>query len=85
MEQSRRAVDVISVCSAEGEIRPLRMQMVDDTGQLLRVHIRQARRVQEITHVGVEAVIFQCWACVHNRDLHFQLKYSFRSHLWHLL
>lgn len=85
MAQKKRAVDVISVCSAEGEILPLRMQLLDDTGQILRVHIQQAKQVREITHVGVESAIFQCRACVHDRDLRFQLQYSFRSHTWHLL
>ncbi len=85
MEKPKKAVDVISVCNAEGEILPLRMQMVDETRQLLRIHIQQAKRVQEITHVGVEAVIFACWAHVHGRDLQFRLKYMFRSHTWYLL
>ena len=80
-----RAVDVISVCNAEGEIHPLRMQMVDETRQILRVHISEAKRVREITHVGAEALIFQCRACVYERELQFQLKYTFRSHTWHLL
>lgn len=83
--ENNRAVDVISVCSAEGEIKPLRMQMLDETRQLLRVHISEAKRVQEITHVGAEAVIFQCWSCIQGRDLHFRLKYVFRSHTWFLL
>lgn len=85
MEKPKKAVDVISVCNAEGEIKPLRMQLIDEAGQLLRVHIQRAKRVREITHVGVESVIFQCWACVHGRDLHFQLKYTYRSHTWHIL
>lgn len=80
-----KAVDVISVCSAEGEIRPLRMQMMDETKQLLRIHISEAKRVREISHVGAEAVIFQCRACVYDRALSFQLQYTFRSHTWHLL
>lgn len=80
-----KAVDVISVCNAEGEIRPLRMQMVDETKQLLRIHISEARRIQEIQHVGAEAVIFQCRAQVYGRDLQFRLKYTFRSHTWFLL
>lgn len=80
-----KAVDVISVCSSRGEILPLRLQMIDESNQLLRVHICRARREQEITHVGAEAVIFRCWAKVHDRDLDFRLKYSFRSHMWHLL
>ncbi len=85
MAQKKRPVDVISICNVEGEILPLRIQFLDDTGQLLRLHIRQARQVREITHVGVEAAVFQCSAWVHDRDLRFQLQYSFRNHTWHLL
>ena len=81
----RKAVDVISVCDAEGEILPLRLQMMDEMGQLLRIHIRQAKLIERIDHVGVEAVIFQCRARVYERDLHFRLKYTFRSHTWHLI
>ena len=32
-------VDVISVCSAEGEIRPLRLRMEDESRQMLRINI----------------------------------------------
>ena len=81
----KKAVDVISVCSAEGEILPLRLQMVDEARQLLRIHIQQAKLVERIEHVGVEAVVFQCHAQVHDRMLSFRLKYTFRSHVWHLL
>ena len=80
-----RAVDVISVCSAEGQIHPLRLQMLDENSQLLRVHILEAKRIQLIQHVGAEAEIFQCSAKIHDRLLHFQLKYTYRSHTWHLL
>lgn len=80
-----KAVDVISVCNAEGEIKPLRMQMEDETKQLLRIHISEAKRIQEIRHVGAEAVIFRCRANVHGRELQFRLKYTFRSHTWFLL
>ena len=59
-----KAVDVISVCNAEGEILPLRLQMIDELGQLLRIHIQQAKLLERIDHVGVEAVIFQCRARV---------------------
>ena len=81
----KKAVDVISVCSAEGEILPLRLQMVDETRQLLRIHIQQAKLVERIEHAGVEAVVFQCRAQVYDRMLNFRLKYTYRSHIWHLL
>ena len=81
----KKAVDVIAVCTAEGELKPLRMQMMDETKQLLRIHIDEASQVQEIRHVGAEAVIFQCRAHVCDRALKFRLKYYLRSHTWFLI
>jgi hypothetical protein len=83
--KEQKAVDVISVCNAEGEILPLRLQMVDENKQLLRIHIQQAKVTERIQHVGVEAVIFHCKAEVYERSLSFRLKYTYRSHIWHLL
>ena len=80
-----KAVDVISVCNAEGEILPLRLQMIDESKQILRVRIQEARVAERIQHVGVEAVIFHCRAEVYGRVLSFRLKYTYRSHIWHLL
>lgn len=81
----KKAVDVISICDAEGEIFPLRMQLVDENRQILRVRIQDAHVAERIQHVGVEAVIFHCRAQVHDRVLSFRLKYTYRSHRWHLL
>ena len=39
MQQNRCPIDVISVCSASGEIRPLRFRMEDEAHQLLCVNI----------------------------------------------
>jgi hypothetical protein len=41
--------------------------------------------MERIDHVGVEAVVFQCRAKVYERDIRFRLKYTYRSHRWHLL
>lgn len=81
----KKAVDVISVCDAEGEILPLRMQMIDDERQLLRVHIQNAYVTERIRHIGAESVIFNCQAQVYDRVLSFRLQYTYRSHIWHLL
>ena len=83
--ETQKAVDVISVCHADGEILPLRLQMVDESKQLLRIHIQQAKLLEKIQHVGAEAVVFQCWARLHQRDVQFRLKYTYRSHRWYLL
>lgn len=77
-------VDVISVCSADGTIKPLRLQLEDEERQLLRINIQDVLGVRQIEHVGVEASIFLCRARVHDRDWKFELKYTFRTHSWSL-
>ena len=50
MEQYICPVDVISMCSAGGEIRPLRFRMEDEDHQLLRVDIDEViKRVEGVT------------------------------------
>ena len=80
-----RAVDVISVCNADGTIVPLRLQLEDEERQLLRINIQEVLSVREIEHVGVEATVFLCRARLHDRDWTFELKYTFRSHTWRLM
>ena len=41
MEQKVYPVDVISMCSASGEIRPLRLRLEDEEHQLLRIDIEE--------------------------------------------
>lgn len=77
-----RPVDVISVCSADGEIRPLRLRMEDEEHQLLRVDIDEIVSMKPIQYVGIEAQIFLCKAMVKGREWLFELKYTIRSHCW---
>ena len=53
-------VDVISVCSASGDIRPLRLRVEDEEQGLIRVNIDEVISVKEVPYVGVEARIFLC-------------------------
>ena len=82
MDAKPSAVDVISVCSASGEIRPLRVQLIDEEHQLIRVNIEQVVKCEEVIHVGAEAKIFLCRATVWGQKWLFELKYSIRSHSW---
>ena len=75
-------VDVISVCSADGEIRPLRFRMEDEQHQLLRIDIDEVISMKPIEYVGIEAQIFLCKAVVKGREWMFELKYTIRSHSW---
>lgn len=85
MEQNICPVDVISLCSADGSIRPLRFRMEDEDHQLLRVDIDEIISCREIQYVGIEAEVFLCRATVQNKKWLFELKYTIRSHSWCLL
>ena len=77
-----RPVDVISVCSADGEIRPLRLRMEDEEHQLLRIDIDEIVSMKPEQFVGIEAQIFLCKAFVKGKEWLFELKYTIRTHSW---
>lgn len=85
MEKVVCPVAVISVCSPEGMITPLRLQIVDGEGQNLRIDIDQVVSVREIPYVNVEANVYTCRARAEGRPMTIELKYTFRSHVWCLL
>ena len=78
-------VDVICVCSANGDIRPLRFRMEDKDHQLLRVDIDEIISSRQVQYVGIEAHIFLCRATVGGKRTMFELKYTIRSHNWCLM
>lgn len=85
MEQAVFPVDVISMCSAGGEIRPLRIRLEGDEHQLLRIDIDEVISVKYIQYVGIEAQIFLCRATVRGKRTLFELKYTIRTHSWCLM
>lgn len=85
MQSNICPVDVISVCSAGGEIRPLRFRMEDEQHQLLRVDIDEVINVRFVQYVGIEAHIYLCRATVQGKKWLFELKYTIRTHCWCLL
>ena len=85
MENAIYPVDMISMCSAGGEIRPLRFRMEDEEHQLLRVDIEEIISSKFIQYVGIEAQIFLCRATVKGKRTLFELRYTIRSHSWCLL
>ena len=77
-----KAVDVISMFSADGEIRPLRLRMEDEEHQLLRIDIDEIISMKPVQFVGIEAQIFLCKAFVKGKEWLFELKYTIRTHSW---
>ena len=85
MEQNICPVDVIAICGACGDIRPLRFRMEDEDHQLLRVDIDEIISSRPIQYAGIEAQVFLCRATVREKKWLFELKYTIRSHSWCLL
>lgn len=85
MDRTMYPVDVISVCNADGQIRPLRIRLEKEAREAVRIDIEDVLKVTEIPHVGVEANVFLCRARPYGREMLFELKYTFRSHSWCLL
>jgi hypothetical protein len=77
-----KAVDVISMFSADGEIRPLRLRMEDEEHQLLRIDIDEIISMKPIEYVGYEAQLFLCKAVVKGKEWLIELKYTIRTHSW---
>ena len=75
-------VDVISVCSADGKIKPLRLRMEDESHGLLRIDIHEVISMRPIQYAGIEAMVFLCSAFVSDRQWLFELKYTIRTHTW---
>lgn len=80
--QKNLPVDVISVCNAAGEIRPLRLRMEDEAHQLLRIDIAEIVNMKPVQYVGIEAQIFLCKAMVKGKEWLFELRYTIRTHNW---
>ncbi len=85
MELTNTPIDVISVCSANGEIRPLRLRIESEDHQLLRVDIDEVISSKLVQYVGIEAQIFLCRAMVGESQWLFELKYTIRSHSWQFI
>lgn len=82
MEQKVCPVDVISVCSAAGDIRPLRLRLENEQHQLLRIDIDEVISMKPIQFVGIEAQVYLCRAVVEGKQWLFELKYTIRTHTW---
>ena len=82
VEQVNMPVDVISMCSANGQIRPLRLRMETEDHQLMRVDIDEIVSSKSIQYVGIEAIVFLCRATVEGKEWLLELKYTIRTHSW---
>ena len=85
MKKWERSVDVICVCTTEGDIRPLRLRLKDGADGWIRVDIDQILRVDQDRRFGSESITFLCGGQVRDCRRFFEIKYAVRSHVWSIL
>lgn len=82
---AEQAVDVISLCSASGELSPLRLRMEDAERGAMRMDIDRVLRMSHMDNVGAEGVLYLCRATACGRQWTIELRYAIRTHTWYLI
>lgn len=62
MDALNMPLEMIAVCSPDGELSPARFRLETESGERVTVRIRQIRRREEIRLMGVESIRFDCLA-----------------------
>lgn len=84
MQQSRR-IDVISLCDANGEVRPLRIRAVAEAGEVICGKICEIISEKEYKCLGAESWIYLCRVQTEERRIVVELKFSVPTHSWFLM
>lgn len=83
MEMRSYPVDVISICTAQGMIRPLRLRL-EAQQRHLRMDIEDILEIDEVCRIGMEGFVFRCIAHTEEGSTLLVLRYFTRSHSWSL-
>lgn len=77
-------VDMISVCSADGSLEPLRFRFTDGAQSVHRAQVLEILARREIKYVHVEAYEYLCRTRLEERETLMRIRYAVRSHCWSL-
>ena len=75
-------VEMISVCSEDGSMQPVRFRITDSGGERFTVRIRHIQTRREIRYVGVEGFLYVCAVLLGERERLIELRYTMRTHRW---
>ena len=85
MDACNIPLQVISVCAADGQMRPLRFRFEDEEHRLHTVNVLEVVDIRAVAYVGIEAFRFLCKAEEGGVRHLIELNYAVRSHRWNLL
>lgn len=85
MGKAPQLVDVICVCNADGEIRPLRLRMEDDNRKELRLEIGEILGIERNLRFGSETITFLCRGRTEAQSHLLEIRFFVRTHNWCML
>ena len=78
MSCSNLPVQVILHCDAKGDLRPLRFQYTDGSGQQCVVHVVEITDIRKVEFSGIETLLYLC----RSEENLYELKYLVQAHKW---
>lgn len=75
-------IEMISVCSADGKLRPLRFRFEDEYHRLHTIRVAEILVSKELFYVGQQAYQYTCKAMINEKEQLFELRYTVKSHKW---
>jgi len=78
-------VEMISVCSADGKLTPIRFRMEGEDHELQVVPILRVMSCNTVHYAGIDAIQYLCKGKVQDHEKLFELRYTLKTHCWSIL
>ncbi len=75
-------VEMISVCSADGKLTPIRFRMEGEDQELQVVPILRVMSCNPVHYAGIDAIQYLCKGKVREQEKLFELRYTLKTHCW---
>ena len=85
MLERKLPIQMISCCSVDGELQPLRFRFEDRSHAVHIASVTGIIDMKRSNYVGVESINYLCKVLLEEREKLYELRYCIRSHRWELL
>ena len=85
MTERKMPIQMISCCSVDGELQPLRFRFEDRAHAVHTASVTRIVDIRRYDYVGIESIDYLCMALLEEREKLCELRYCIRSHRWELL
>ena len=77
-------VEMISICSVDGQLRPLRFRFEDESHRIFTIKIAEILVSRELNYAGCQNYQYTCRAELDDKARLFDLRYAVKAHKWTL-